>query len=202
MADQSTYNTIKKRIEKSERGTLFFPDTFADAGTSDAVRSALVRLCENDVLVRVAQGIYCYPKVDAKWGGGVIIPSVEEIAAAIAARDKARIAPTGSYAMYRLGLSTQIPANVVFITDGSPRRVTIGKGRGILFKRTSEMRTFAYQSSLMALIVTALREIGEGHVTESQLAILKDHLKDVSSDDFSHDIALAPLWVRKQLTTL
>ncbi len=202
MADQSTYNTIKNRVEQSERGTLFFPDTFADAGTSDAVRSALVRLCENEVLVRVAQGIYCYPKEDAKWGGGVIMPSVEEIAAAIAARDKARIAPTGSYAMYRLGLSTQIPANVVFITDGSPRRVTIGKGRGILFKRTSEMRTFAYRSSLMALIVTALREIGEGHVTESQLAILKGHLKDISGEDFSHDIALAPLWVRKQLTTL
>lgn len=202
MADQSTYNTIKKRIEQSERGTLFFPDTFADAGTSDAVRSALVRLCENDVLVRVAQGIYCYPKVDSKWGGGVIMPSVEEIAAAIADRDKARIAPTGSYAMCRLGLSTQIPANVVFITDGSPRRVTIGKGRGILFKRTSEMRTFAYRSSLMALIVTALREIGEGNVNESQLTILKNHLKDVSGEDFSRDIALAPLWVRKQLTAL
>jgi len=202
MADQSTYNIIKKCVEQSERGTIFFPDSFADIGTSDAVRSALVRLCENNVLVRVAQGIYCYPKVDSKWGGGAILPSVEEIAVAIAARDKARIAPTGSYAMYRLGLSMQIPANVVFITDGSPRRVKIGKGRGILFKRTSEMRTFAYRSSHMALVVTALREIGEGKVTESQMAILKDQLKDVSSEDYSHDIALAPQWVRKQLTTL
>ena len=202
MSDRSTYNIIKSRVNQSERGTLFSPDAFADTGTSDAVRSALVRLCKNGILMRVAQGIYCNPKVDYKWGGGVIMPSVEEIAAAIADRDKARIAPTGSYAMYRLGLSTQIPANVVFVTDGSPRRVTIGKGRGILFKRTSEMRTFAYRSSLMALIVTALREIGEGHVTESQLPILKEHLKDVSDEDFSHDIALAPLWVRKQLTTL
>lgn len=69
--------------------------------------------------------------------------------------------------MYRLGLNTQIPANVVFITDGSPRRLTIDKGRSIFFKRTSEMRTFAYTSSLMALIVTALREISERRVTES-----------------------------------
>lgn len=65
-------------------------------------------------------------------------------------------ATTGAFALYQLGLSTQIPANVVFITDGSPRRVTIGKGRGILFKHTSEMRTFAYQSQLMGLTVTAL----------------------------------------------
>ena len=120
MADQSTYNSIKRRVEEAGRGALFFPDTFADAGTSDAVRSALVRLCENGVLTRVAQGIYCYPRVDERWGGGSILPSVEEIAQAIAARDRVRIAPTGAYALYRLGLSTQIPANVVFVTDGSP----------------------------------------------------------------------------------
>ena len=202
MADQSTYNTIKKRIEESERGSLFFPDTFADAGSSDAVRSALVRLCEKGVLARVAQGIYCYPRIDERWGGGNILPSVEEIAQAIAARDRVRIAPTGAYALYRLGLSTQIPANVVFVTDGSPRRVSIGKGRGILFKHTSEMRTFAYKSSLMALIVTALREIGEGNVTEAQRTLIREQLKNIPAEDFNHDLSLAPLWVRKQLTAL
>ena len=202
MADQSTYNSIKNRIEKSRRGSLFFPDTFADTGSSDAVRSALVRLCENGILTRVAQGIYCYPRIDERWGGGTILPSVDEIAQAIATRDRIRIAPTGAYALYRLGLSTQIPANVVFVTDGSPRRVSIGKGRGILFKHTSEMRTFAYKSPLMALIVTALREIGEENVTEAQLAIIREQLKNIPSEEFNQDLSLAPLWVRKQLTAL
>lgn len=156
MASQSTYNDIKSHVESSDRGTLFFPDTFASTGSSDAVRSALVRLYENGILIRVAQGIYYYPKIDTKWGSGVIPPSIDEIAEGIAKRDKVRIATTGAFALYQLGLSTQIPANVVFITDGSPRRVTIGKGRGILFKHTSEMRTFAYQSQLMGLTVTAL----------------------------------------------
>ena len=202
MADQSTYNSIKNRIEESGRGSLFFPDTFADTGTSDAVRSALVRLCENGILTRVAQGIYCYPRIDERWGGGTILPSVDEIAQAIATRDRVRIAPPGAYALYRLGLSTQIPANVVFVTDGSPRRVSIGKGRGILFKHTSEMRTFAYKLPLMALIVTALREIGEENVTEAQLAIIREQLKNISSEEFNQDLSLAPLWVRKQLTAL
>lgn len=200
MADQSTYNSIKKRIEEAGHGTLFFPDTFADAGTSDAVRSALVRLCEKGILSRVAQGIYSYPRVDERWGGGVILPSVDEIAQAIAARDRVRIAPTGAYALYRLGLSTQIPANVVFVTDGSPRRVSIGKGRGILFKHTSEMRTFAFKSSLMALIVTALREIGEGNVTEAHMTVIREQLKNIPAEELGHDLSLAPLWVRKQLT--
>ena len=184
MASQSTYNDIKRHVELSERGTLFFPDTFTTSGSSDAVRSALVRLCENNVLIRVAQGIYYYPKIDTKWGSGLIPPSIEEIAKGIAKRDKVRIAPTGSYALYQLGLSTQIPANVVFITD---------------FKHTSEMRTFAYLSPLMALVVTAMREIGEGNVTDEQMAIIKTHLEKVNEEDFKHDIQLAPIWVRKLL---
>ena len=199
MASQSSYNDIKNQVESSARGTLFFPDTFASIGSSDAVRSALVRLCENGILIRVAQGIYYYPKIDTKWGSGIIPPSIEEIADGIAKRDKVRIAPTGAFALYQLGLSTQIPANVVFITDGSPRRVTIGKGKGILFKHTSEMRNFVYQSQLMALIVTALREIGENKVTKEQLDIIRQHLKKVSEQDFAHDILLAPIWVRKTL---
>ena len=202
MADQSTYNFIRRRVEEAGRGALFFPDTFADAGTSDAVRSALVRLCENGILTRVAQGIYCYPRIDERWGGGSILPTVEEITQAIAARDRVRVAPTGAYALYRLGLSTQIPANVVFVTDGSPRRVSVGKGRGILFKHTSEMRTFAYKSSLMALIVTALREIGEEQVTDTQMSVISEQLKNIPAEEFNHDLSLAPLWVRKKLTYL
>lgn len=89
---------------------------------------------------------------------------------------------------------------MVFITDGSQRRVTIGKGKGILFRHSSEMRIFAFKSQLMALIVAALREIGEDNVTEEQLAVIKEHLASVSEEDFNHDMQLAPIWVRKILT--
>ena len=199
MASQSTYNSIKERVELSERGTLFFPDSFSALGSSDAVRSALVRLCQNNILIRVAQGIYYYPRIDTKWGSGIIPPSIEEIARGIAMRDKVRIAPTGSYAMYQLGLSTQIPANVVFMTDGSQRRISIGKGRGIFFKHSSNMRVFAFQSQLMELIVAAMREIGQDNITDEQITIVNTHLDQVDRDDYNHDIQLAPIWVRKAL---
>lgn len=199
MASQSTYNSIKERVELSERGTLFFPDSFSALGSSDAVRSALVRLCQNNILIRVAQGIYYYPRIDTKWGSGIIPPSIEEIARGIAMRDKVRIAPTGSYAMYQLGLSTQIPANVVFMTDGSQRRISIGKGRGIFFKHSSNMRVFAFQSQLMELIVAAMREIGQDNITDEQITIINTHLAKVDRDDYNHDIQLAPIWVRNTL---
>lgn len=202
MSSQSAYNKIKTKIESFRRGKLFFPDDFASLASSDAVRSALVRLCRSGIIIRVAQGIYYYPKADNKWGRGVILPSVEEIAESIAKRDKIRIAPTGTYVLNQLGLSTQIPANVVFVTDGSGRRVSIGKGKGILFKHSSEMRNFSYRSHLMLLIVTALREIGENHLTAAQADILSRHLSQVEEKDFQKDIQLAPLWVRKTLHNL
>ncbi len=202
MALNSSYTAIKNKIEASARGTLFFPDDFATCGSSDAVRSALVRLCKNEILVRVAQGIYCYPKIDAKWGSGIIPPSIEDIANGIAKRDRVRIAPTGAYVLNVLGLSTQVPANVVYVTDGSQRRIKIGKGKGILFKHTSEMRLFAYKSHFMQLIVTAMREIGEGNVTDEHMRILGEHLSKVTQEDFSQDVQLAPVWVRKLLNSI
>lgn len=202
MATQSAYNDIKRRIEFSKRGKLFFPENFSSSASSDAVRSALARLCRTGVIIRVAQGIYCYPKTDTKWGSGIILPSIEEIAEGIAKRDKVRIAPSGAYVLNKLGLSTQIPANVVFVTDGSGRRISIGKGKGILFKHTSEMRTFAYRSQMMQLIVTALREIGEKNVTDEQMDIIKSHLENIPQEDFQKDINLAPIWVRKKLSEL
>jgi hypothetical protein len=199
MGAQSAYNEIKRKISSSKRGTIFFPDRFASVSSPDAIRSALVRLCQDGMLLRVAQGIYCYPRIDRKWGSGMVPPSVEEIANTIAKRDKVRIAPVGAYVLNILGLSTQIPANVVFVTDGSQRRVSIGKGRGILFKHTSEMRTFAFSSKLMQMIVTAMREIGEDNASEEQMAVIKQHLKNIPSEVFEKDIVLAPIWVRKKL---
>lgn len=199
---QSAYNEIKNRIESSRRGKLFFPDDFSPFVSPDSVRAALVRLCRAGIIIRVAQGIYCYPKIDTKWGSGIIPPSIEEIAEGIAKRDKVRIAPTGAYVLNKLGLSTQVPANVVFVTDGSGRRVSIGKGKGILFKHTSEMRTFAYRSYMMQLVVTALREIGENNVTEEQMDVIKSHLTNIPKEDFLKDIQLAPIWVRKKLSEL
>lgn len=199
---QSIYNEIKRMVENSEYGTLFFPYDFAALGSSDAIRAALVRLCRSGVLMRAAQGIYYYPKVDTKWGSGIITPTIEEIAEGIAKRDKVRIVPTGTYILNLLGLSTQIPANVVFVTDGSGRRVNLGKGKGILFKHTSEMRIFAFRSKMMSLVVMALREIGEHNVTEEHLSVIKQHLSTVLQEDFQTDIQLAPIWVRKTLSKL
>lgn len=198
----SGYEYIKTTIEDSGRGHIFFPDDFSASESSDTIRSALVRLCDDNIIIRLAQGIYYYPVIDDKWGMGIMYPSIDDIAQAIATKDRCRIAPTGSTALNALGLSTQMPANVVYYTDGSPRSISIGNGRGLLFKRSTDMKRFSYKNEMMQLIVVALREIGNGKVSEPQKEIIAAHIKKISEAEYLHDLALAPAWVQKQLKEL
>jgi predicted transcriptional regulator of viral defense system len=201
---EKTVNKIEKTIKNKRRGNFFFASDFAASGSDEAVKKALQRLQKSGFLMRVAYGIYYYPKInnyefiESKY----LLPTVKDIAYAIAKRDKARIVPTGLYALHVLGLTTQVPMNVVFLTDGAPRRIVVGKGRGILFKHTSEVKKMAYKSELLMLIVSALREIGEGNVTSQELKIIKSHLVNVSQKELDADIKLMPQWVRKILLSL
>lgn len=190
---------IRNMIMSCPRGSIFFPEDFSFVGSVKLVNTALTRICQGGLIVRLAQGIYCYPKIDDKYGMGQLLPSVDEIARAISIRDRSRIVPTGAYALNILGLSSQLQANAVYYTDGSPRRINIGNGRGIMFKRSSEMKRFAYSNELMQLIVAALREMGNGKVTEEETRIIANRLREVDDVGFNKDIALAPAWVQKLL---
>ena len=97
------------------------------------------RLVKSGELDRVAQGIYVRPVIDDFIGN--VLPSIEVITVAIAKRDRAKIVPTGSYAMYKLGLTTQVPLNIVFYSDTSARKIKIGK-QTITFKKASSKKTF------------------------------------------------------------
>lgn len=201
---QGVENKVIEKIKKNKRGKIFFADDFALLGSSDSIRQALQSLQKSGLLVRVATGIYVYPKLnnyewlDAKY----LLPSINEIAHAIAKRDKSRIVPSGTYALNALGLSTQVPANAVFITDGAPRRISVGNGKGILFLHTSEVRRLAFKSELLMLIDSALREIGEGNVQSHELEVVKEKLQYVNKKDIDRDIELMPIWIRKIILKL
>ncbi len=183
-------------VEQAAAGTIFIPDDFTACGTPDAIRSGLTRLCRNGKLRRFAKGIYYVPLYD-KWDGSLREPSLDDIALKIAQRDNARVIPTGTYALNKLGLSTQVPANIIYITDGSARQIKFGEGKSITFRHSNDLSNFAYQSKLMQLAVIAMREIGEKMITEEQKEQLKNLITEhVSEQDFMHDIVLAPTWIK------
>jgi hypothetical protein len=158
-------------------------------------------LSKKQVVLRLARGIYYYPKIDKKLGLGVLLPAWEDVAYAIAKRDKARVVPTGIYALNRLGLSTQVPMNFVFLTDGTPRRINTGKGNGILFKHTSP-KNLAYHSDIVMLIVFALKEIGKDNATTEEQNQIKEILKQVPKELVLQDVKIMPVWVKSLIMKL
>ncbi len=190
---QSVEKQIEKSIKSKQKGVLIIPDDYMGYGSSDAVRKALDRLENKQIIVRVAQGIYVRPKISKLIGS--LVPSAEEVAEAIAKRDRIRTIPTGSYALNALGLSTQVPMNIVLLTDGSPREIKVGK-RKIKFKKTTPKNLLA-KGKISRLVIQALKEIGNGKVTTEEEIKIIGLLKKEDTKDLLHDIALAPVWIQK-----
>lgn len=156
---------VLEKIKRSPRATLFFVDSFVKIANTKAINKALERLVKSGEIQRVAQGIYVRPVIDDYIGK--VLPSIEEIAVAIAKRDRAKIVPTGSYAMYKLGLTTQVPLNIVFYSDTSARKIKIGK-QTITFKKASS-KNLAFVGEISTLAIQALRTIGKDQVTDEEI---------------------------------
>lgn len=190
----SVLKQIENILKKKKPGEILFILDFLEISDYDTVRKSLQRLTEKEVLIRLSKGIYYYPKYDKLLG--LVYPSAEQIGNAIAKRDKARIIPTGSYAMYRLGLTTQVPMNVVYLTDGSARKVQIGK-QTIVFKKTSP-KNLSAKNQLSNLIIQGLRAIGKENVTQSHIIKIKKIIVDGNEmNELRKDILHAPVWIQK-----
>lgn len=188
-------NKVAEKLKKLQKGSILFVDDFLDFGNSESIKKALFRLKEKGLLVSLTHGIYLYPKIDKDLG--LLHPSVEQIAIAIAKRDKARIIPTGVQALNKLGLSTQIALKVVFLTDGAARSIKIGK-QTITFKKTSPKNLMA-KGEISSLAIQALKTIGQNNVDDDTLKKLQTVLKNEKKENILHDAKLAPAWVNKIL---
>lgn len=189
---ESTENQILTKIRKARRGTLYFAEDFLRFGNSKAIAKSLERLVQKGDISRVARGVYARLEKDPILG--LVKPGAEAIAKAIAKRDKARIVPTGVLALNVLGLSTQVPMNLVYLTDGAARRINLGK-RKVIFKKVSPKNLTAI-GEISSLAIQALKEIGKDNVTENEKQILLKHLKNEDTYRLVHDIRLAPEWIR------
>lgn len=189
---QSIENKILTKIKKSKKGTLFINADFIDFANSKAVSKALERLTLKGKISRIARGFYTINKFSKLIGE--VRPTTEEIALKICERDKARIMPTGPAALNALGLSTQVPMKLVYLTDGSPRKIVLGR-RSILFKKTST-KNLSTIGPISGLVITALKSIGKGLVYDHEIEIILKHLKNEKPQNIIHDIKIAPEWIR------
>ena len=201
MAFESIETKILGRIRKCGRGNLLFASDFVRYGEQKSVSKALERMMKDGTILRISHGIYYYPKIDKVLGLGILYPTLEEIAEGIAKRDKARIVPTGLYALNRLGFSTQIPMNVVYLTDGFNRKITLFNGSCIQFKRTAP-KNLAFHSQLAMLLTFAYKNLGKDSITPEILARTKELLAKEKKQVIEQDYPLMPAWVSSIIKSL
>ncbi len=177
---------------------MFTPASFLDLGTRTAVASALVRHKRAGIVRQLGRGLYDYPIEHPKLGQ--VAAPADAVARAIARRDAVRLQPAGAYAANVLGLSEQVPTKIVFLTDGPPRRVKLGR-REIVLKRTTP-RNMATAGRKSGTVIQALRYLGRRHVDEKTLAIVDRQLNSTDRAKLRKDLRYAPAWVADLLRRL
>lgn len=186
-----TTTRILKAINAFGRGSVFVPTDFLDFGSRGAIDIALHRLVQEGTIRRLARGIYDFPKKHPQLG--FLQPSPRTIAEAIVERDCTHIQPTGAYAANILGLSEQVPAKVVFLTDGPNRKLKIGPIT-IQLRQTTQ-KNMATAGRLSGLLIQALRELGKENITTDRCEHLKRTLPADKRRELLNDIKFAPGWM-------
>jgi len=194
MAELSIEKKVLDQIKKRGRGNFLFASDFLEFGEQKSVSKALERLMKEETIIRISRGVYYYPRIDKAIGLGLLYPTLEDIAEGIAKRDKARIVPTGLYALNRLGFSTQVPMNIVYLTDGSERKLNLSNGTSIQFKSTAP-KNLAFQSELAMLLTFAYKTLGKENITAEVLTRTEELLTKDEEQRVKHDFNLMPAWV-------
>lgn len=184
-------NKIISRIYGHGRGWCFSPNHFKGLGSPESIRISLYRLEKRGVIRRLARGLYDYPKKHPTIG--LLSPSPEQIAQAISERDNVRIQPSGAYAANLLGLTEQVPAKSVFLTDGTGRRLIIGQ-QEIVFKRTTP-QYMAASGKTSGSVIQALRHLGKKQISKNQIEYLKKALDNTVKTQLKKDRNYAPNWM-------
>lgn len=171
---------------------MFVPADFLNIGSRKAVDVALHRLAKQGTIRRLARGVYDFPKEHPVLGP--LTPSAEAVARALAGRDRTRLQPTGAYAANSLGLTEQVPAKMVFLTDGPAKTVKIGP-MTIQLRRTTPKNMEA-AGRLSGLLIQALRELGQEHITPERREHLKRTIPLEKRRKLLTDLRLAPTWMQ------
>ena len=196
---ESLQDKIEKQIRKKGRGHIFLPQDFLDLGTRVAVDQALSRLVKKGFCQRLSRGIYFSPEY-SEFLKEDLLPSPEELVAAIVKRENRKVQVTGAVAANALGLSTQVPARRVYLTDGLSKKIKINNST-IEFRRANP-KAMVEAGTTVGLVIQALRYIGKEHIDEKTIA----HLKTLLSKDEKRRLfnlrQNVPYWMRNMIAAI
>ena len=185
---------ILTRIQQNGYGKAYSPKDFLDLGSRGSVDVALSQLVDAGTIRRVIRGVYDYPESGALIAG-LLSPDLDEVARALARKHGWRILAAGAHAANMLGLSTQVPAKAVYLSDGPTRRIKLDR-RTIQFKH-AEPKTLGATSEVNGLVIQALRHIGKHEVTDVMVRRIARVLPKPDRDTLLQDTQYSTDWVHE-----
>ena len=186
------------RIRRREDGWVFSAADFVDLGSRAAVDKALSRMTTGGQIRRVGRGLYDVPQQHPVVG--TTPPRIDLFAQAMAGKTASRLQPSGAYAANLLGLSEQVPAKVVFLTDGRSKRVRLGSLE-IVLKQTTP-RNMATAGTVSGSVIQALRYLGKDQVNDDTVKRLYRRLSADDRKQLRKDLVYAPAWIREIIPRL
>jgi hypothetical protein len=195
---QPTHRKVVSRVYGTGRGSIFTPKHFADLGTRKAIGRALARLVQKQMLQPIARGVYYYPKSHPSLG--TLAPNPDAIAKAVAGKSGTRLQPTGAHAANLLGLSTQVPAKIVYLTDD--RTGTIRVGKMTIQLRHTTPRNMATAGRASGLVIQALKHLGKQHVNAAVINQLRQSLGVKDKKRLLKDARYAPAWIADHMRAI
>jgi|SRR5208283_1342719 len=189
---QTKHDQILARIERLGPGKAFLAKDFLDIASRTMIDVTLASLAQSGKIRRVRRGLYDMPKVNPALGGK-LSPDIDEAAGAIARRQRWKIVPEGAWAANLLGLSTQVPSKIIYLTDGPNNEVPIGR-RTIYFKHASP-KVLAGLEGKFALVVQALRHLGREGVGRREIDTLRAALSPAEKRKLVRDTRFGVDWI-------
>ena len=183
---------IEKRITDAGSGYVFTRKDFQDISSAGSIGQILSRLVKDGFIRRIGRGLFDYPKTNPILGGE-LSPDIDQAAKAIARKFKWSILPFGSLAANRLGLSQQVPAKFIYLSNGPTKQVKIGT-TAIQFKHARPKEIYG-DSAISGLVIQALRYLGKENVDDDIIAHFRQKLSAGEKKELLNDIHFSTEWI-------
>lgn len=194
-------NSIKNQIETimtENQGKIFSINDFYNLGTKNTIKSVLYRLNEENQITRLIDGLYIKPKY-SEILKEYSYPDVSEVAEKLAEKFNWTIAPTGDTALNYTGLSTQVPNEYIYISDGSYREY-LYRNKKLVFKHTTNRNITPYSKEL-SILIQAIKALGKDNISKQDIKKLAVFAKTIK-EDFKQDTLKIPFWIQEVLAKI
>lgn len=191
-------SSIAMQIENimfKNKGKIFSINDFYNLGTKNTIKSILYRLNEENKIIRLVDGLYMMPKY-SEILKEYYFPDVSEVAEKLADKFSWTISPTGKTALNYTGLSTQVPNEYIYISDGAYRKY-LYRDKKIIFKHTTNRNISSYSKQL-SILIQAIKALGKDNISENDIKKLSLFAKGIK-EDFKKDILKLPFWIQEVL---